>query len=93
MVIEKDVLVWESEKELMVSVADSVKDFGKEQIPGEARLMPAAGDDRYWVELPVVEARASYGCYMDLAELTELILGLPQVLDRDQILGLEYRPW
>lgn len=50
-------------------------------------------EDRYWVELPLDAARASYGRYMALAELEELILGLPQVLDRNQIPGMEYRPW
>ena len=40
-------------------VADSVKDFEKEQIPGEARLMPAAGDkvgDLAWTRLEVKKA-------------------------------------
>ncbi len=49
--------------------------------------------DRYWVELPLDAARASYGRYVSLAELSELILGLPQVFDRSVIPGLEYRPW
>jgi hypothetical protein len=50
-------------------------------------------EDRYWVELPLDAARASYGRYMGLNELEELILGLPAVLDRRRISGLEYRPW
>ncbi len=49
--------------------------------------------DRYWVELPLDAARASYGRYVSLAELSDLILGLPQVFDRSVIPGLEYRPW
>jgi hypothetical protein len=57
------------------------------------QILLAPGDDRFWVELPVVEARASFGRYIELAELSELILGLPQVLDRDGIPGMEYRPW
>jgi hypothetical protein len=50
-------------------------------------------EDRYWVELPLDAARASYGRYMGLNDLEELILGLPAVLDQSGIPGLEYRPW
>lgn len=57
------------------------------------QILLASGDGRYWVELPLEEARASYGRYMDLVEVQELVLGLPRVLDRDRIPGLEYRPW
>jgi hypothetical protein len=49
--------------------------------------------DRYWVELPVDAARASYGRYVSFAELSTLIGTLPQVFDREVIPGLEYRPW
>ena len=57
------------------------------------QILRAPGDDSYWVELPLVEARASYGRYMTRAELEALVLDLPRVLDRDRIGGLEYRPW
>jgi len=57
------------------------------------QVLPASGDDRFWVELPLVEARASYGRYMAFAELQELILDLPQTLDRDGIPDMQYRPW
>jgi len=57
------------------------------------QILRAPGQDRYWVELPVEAARASYGRYMILAEVEELILTLPRVLDRNGIPGLEYRPW
>ena len=57
------------------------------------QILREPGQYRYWVELPVEAARASYGRYMVLAEVAELILGLPQVLDRSGIPGLEYRPW
>lgn len=50
-------------------------------------------EDRYWVEIPLDAARASYGRYMGLNDLEELILGLPAVLDQSGIPGLEYRPW
>lgn len=48
---------------------------------------------RFWVELPVDAARASYGRYMSLTELEELILSLPRIFDRSQIPDLEYKPW
>ncbi len=49
--------------------------------------------DRYWVELPIDAAKASYGRHMDLEALRKLMLDLPSVFDRDAIPGLEYRPW
>lgn len=52
---------------------------------------PAAA--RFWVELPMDTAKASYGRHMRLAELQELLRQLPAVLDREAIPGLEYRPW
>jgi hypothetical protein len=57
------------------------------------QILRAPGRDRYWLELPVDAARASYGRYLAMAELEELVLGLPRVFDRSQIPGLEYRPW
>lgn len=57
------------------------------------QILRNPGQDRYWVELPLTEARASYGRYMALAELQELIIGLPRVLDRNGIPGMNYRPW
>ena len=50
-------------------------------------------NNRYWVELPIDAAKASYGRYMDLDALKELMLALPEVFDREAIPGLEYRPW
>ena len=48
---------------------------------------------RYWIELPMDAARASYGRHVGFSELSELIGSLPQVFDRADIPGLEYRPW
>jgi hypothetical protein len=48
------------------------------------------GQDRCWVELPLEEAKASFGRYMVLAEVEGFILGLPRVLGRDRIPGMEY---
>ena len=52
---------------------------------------PAAG--RYWVELPMDAAKASYGRHMDLEELQALLRQLPEVFEREAIPGLQYRPW
>ncbi|MEA3275976.1 MAG: hypothetical protein U9Q81_11930 [Pseudomonadota bacterium] len=57
------------------------------------QILCEPGEDRYWVELPMEKARASYGRYMSLADLEELMLSLPQVLDRSHIPDMEYRPW
>jgi hypothetical protein len=57
------------------------------------QILRDPGGDRYWVELPMEEARASFGRYMVLAELEELLLGLPKVLDRSRIPDMQYRPW
>jgi len=57
------------------------------------QIMCEPGEDRFWVELPVDAARASYGRFMSLMELEELILTLPQVFDRNHITGLQYKPW
>ena len=57
------------------------------------QILRIPDQDRYWVELPIDEARASYGRHMMLVEVEELILGLPAVLDRTGIPGMEYRPW
>lgn len=52
---------------------------------------PAQG--RFWVELPLDAAKASYGRHMVLEELQDLLRQLPAVFDREAIPGLEYRPW
>ena len=49
--------------------------------------------DRYWVELPLDAARASYGCYLDLAGLKELLDTLPKRFERSAFPELQYRPW
>lgn len=48
---------------------------------------------RFWIELPVDAARASYGRQVGFSELSELIGSLPQVFDQKSIPGFEYRPW
>ncbi|NEX23165.1 hypothetical protein G3480_23185 [Thiorhodococcus mannitoliphagus] len=49
--------------------------------------------ERYWVELPIDAAKASYGRYLSIDELKGLMMALPEVFDREAIPGLEYRPW
>ena len=51
------------------------------------------GEDRYWVELPMDAARASYGRHLSLPELDALIRELPQVFDRSAFPDMHYRPW
>ena len=48
---------------------------------------------RYWVELPIDAAKASYGRYLGFEELRALMMELPEVFEREAIPGLEYRPW
>lgn len=49
--------------------------------------------DRYWVELPLDAARASFGCHLDLAGLEELLRKLPARFERSAFPDLQYRPW
>jgi hypothetical protein len=57
------------------------------------QILLEPGTTRYWVELPMDAAKASYGRHMDFQQLQELIRGLPSVFDHHAIPGLEYRPW
>ena len=49
--------------------------------------------ERFWVELPVEAARASWGRYMNLEELVKLVETLPQVFNQESLPGLQYKPW
>ena len=51
------------------------------------------GEDRFWVELPVEAAKASYGRHMVMGELDELLQHLPPVFDREHIPDMKYQPW
>ncbi len=42
---------------------------------------------------PLEAAKASYGRYVDRAELEELVRALPPTFDERSIPGLTYRPW
>lgn len=57
------------------------------------QILYEPSERRYWVELPVDAAKASYGRYMVLDELRDFMLTLPEIFERETIPGLEYRPW
>lgn len=57
------------------------------------QLMCEPGGERFWVEIPLDAAKASYGCHLNREELGALIGSLPGVFDQASIPGLEYRPW
>lgn len=57
------------------------------------QILAEPGGERYWVEIPLDAAKASYGRHMSLAELNDLLAVLPNRFDQEQIPGLSYRPW
>jgi hypothetical protein len=66
----------------LIDAADNVLQVLCEATPG-----------RYWVELPIDAAHASFGRYVNSEELADLVSSLPQVFDHAAIPGLEYCPW
>lgn len=57
------------------------------------QILPEPDASRFYVEVPIEAAKASYGRYVDRQELEELILTLPAVFDQSSIPGLAYKPW
>ena len=57
------------------------------------QILRERDEDRYWVELPLEAAKASWGTYMNLEELREFVARLPACFDTKLIPGLVYRPW
>lgn len=57
------------------------------------QILPEPDQSRFYVEVPLEAAKASYGRYVNRAELLELILHLPERLDEHSIPGLSYKPW
>lgn len=57
------------------------------------QILPEPQQARFYVELPLDAAKASYGRYVDRAELETLIRQLPAAFDEHSIPGLTYRPW
>jgi len=52
---------------------------------------PKAG--LFWIEIPQDAARASWGRYVTMDELVEMVESLPPVFDHEKLPGLEYKPW
>ena len=57
------------------------------------QILREPGGERYWVEVPLEAAKASYGRHMSLEELHAFVAQLPAVFDIAAIPGLVYRPW
>lgn len=57
------------------------------------QILPEPDQARYYVEVPLDAAKASYGRHVDRQELEALILDLPESFDEQSIPGLSYRPW
>lgn len=57
------------------------------------QILPEPDQNRYYVEVPLDAAKASYGRYVDREELEALIHGLSAQFDERSIPGLTYRPW
>jgi hypothetical protein len=57
------------------------------------QVLPEPSEARYYVEVPIDAAKASYGRYVTRGELEDLILSLPATFDERSIPGLTYRPW
>ncbi|MGB5834462.1 MAG: hypothetical protein WBG92_21080 [Thiohalocapsa sp.] len=57
------------------------------------QVLPEPENQRYYVEVPIEAAKASYGRHVDRTELEELIRSLPEAFNEKTIPGLTYRPW
>ncbi|MFE8035001.1 hypothetical protein [Thiohalocapsa marina] len=57
------------------------------------QVLPEPDHQRYYVEVPIDAAKASYGRYVDRTELEDLVRTLPASFDEHSIPGLTYRPW
>jgi hypothetical protein len=57
------------------------------------QVLPEPDKQRYYVEVPIDAAKASFGMYVNRAELEELVRGLPATFNERTIPGLSYRPW
>jgi hypothetical protein len=57
------------------------------------QVLPEPDNNRYYVEVPIEAAKASYGRYVDRTELEDLVRALPSTFDETTIPGLTYRPW
>jgi len=57
------------------------------------QILPEPEQQRYYVEVPLDAAKASYGRHVNREELEVLICALPARLDERSVPGLTYRPW
>lgn len=57
------------------------------------QVLPEPDKQRYYVEVPLDAAKASFGRYVNRAELEALIHELPAQINERSIPGLTYRPW
>jgi uncharacterized protein YigA (DUF484 family) len=57
------------------------------------QVLPERDKQRYYVEVPLDAAKASFGRYVDRDELEALIHALPAQINERSIPGLTYRPW
>ncbi|WP_462322880.1 hypothetical protein [Halochromatium sp.] len=57
------------------------------------QILPEPDQHRYYVEVPLDAAKASYGRYVNREELEALIHGLAPQFNERSIPGLTYRPW
>lgn len=57
------------------------------------QVLPEPQQQRYYVEVPLDAAKASYGRHVSRDELEALIRSLPSNFDERSIPGLTYRPW
>ena len=57
------------------------------------QILPEPEQSRYFVEVPLDAAKASYGRYVTREELLDLIRELPERIDEQSIPGLSYKPW
>ncbi|MBK5929049.1 hypothetical protein [Halochromatium salexigens] len=57
------------------------------------QVLPEPDQQRYYVEVPLDAAKASFGRYVNRAELEALVHALPARINERSIPGLTYRPW
>jgi len=57
------------------------------------QILPEPESGRFYVEIPIDAAKASYGRHVDRVELESLLRNLPAEFDERSIPGLSYKPW
>lgn len=49
--------------------------------------------DRFWVEIPFLDEKASHGRWMNFEDCAELLRDLPKTFSIKAFSGFEYHPW